>query len=99
MKGGTRNIMEPTDIMTVEEVARYLKLKPQTVYKWAQEGQIPAAKLGKEWRFRRRLLDEWIDRRIYESQAGQNLIERRQADKDAPPADPPSARIESLDGD
>jgi PTS system nitrogen regulatory IIA component len=59
--------MDDNEIMTVEEVAKYLKLKPQTVYKWAQEGTIPAAKLGKEWRFRRRILDEWIDQQINQS--------------------------------
>ena len=31
--------------MTLEEVAKYLKLKPQTIYTWAQDGKIPAAKL------------------------------------------------------
>ncbi|MBX3176143.1 MAG: helix-turn-helix domain-containing protein [Candidatus Hydrogenedentes bacterium] len=62
------------DIMTVEDVARYLKLKPQTVYKWAQEGQIPATKLGKEWRFRRRILDEWIDTGIALSKGGFDLL-------------------------
>ncbi len=62
------------DIMTVEELARYLKLKPQTVYKWAQEGQLPAAKLGKEWRFRRRIIDEWIDSAIQLSPGGFNLL-------------------------
>ncbi|MBI4660866.1 MAG: helix-turn-helix domain-containing protein [Verrucomicrobia bacterium] len=40
--------MDHDEIMTLEEVAKYLKLKPQTVYKWAQENQIPGAKLGKE---------------------------------------------------
>lgn len=49
-----------TDIMTLEEVAAYLKLRPQTIYTWAQEKKIPAAKLGKEWRFRRSLIDEWF---------------------------------------
>ena len=49
-----------TDIMTLEEVAAYLKLKPQTIYTWAQEKRIPAAKLGKEWRFRKSILDEWF---------------------------------------
>jgi excisionase family DNA binding protein len=63
-----------TDIMTLEEVAKYLKLQPQTVYKWAQEGQIPGAKLGKEWRFRRRLLDEWIDSAIHLSKGGFNFL-------------------------
>ena len=33
------------EIMTLEEVAKYLKLKPQTIYNWAQNHKIPAAKL------------------------------------------------------
>jgi excisionase family DNA binding protein len=56
--------------MTLEEVATYLKLKPQTIYTWAQEKRIPAAKLGKEWRFKKSLIDEWflshIDEKFYE---------------------------------
>ncbi len=53
-----------TDIMTLEEVAAYLKLKPQTIYTWAQEKRIPAAKIGKEWRFRKSIIDEWYLRHI-----------------------------------
>jgi excisionase family DNA binding protein len=68
--------MAADEIMTLEEVARYLKLKPQTVYKWAQEGQIPGTKLGKEWRFRRSILDEWIDTSIILSKGGMDLIVR-----------------------
>ena len=49
-----------TDIMTLEEVAAYLKVKPQTIYTWAQEKRIPAAKLGKEWRFRKSIIDKWF---------------------------------------
>ena len=55
-----------TDIMTLEEVAAYLKLKPQTIYTWAQEKRIPAAKLGKEWRFRKSIIDEWYIQHIDE---------------------------------
>ena len=55
-----------TDIMTLEEVAAYLKLKPQTIYTWAQEKRIPAAKLGKEWRFRKSIIDEWFIQHIDE---------------------------------
>jgi len=62
------------EIMTIEEVAEYLKVKPQTAYKWAQEGQIPGAKLGKEWRFRKSILDEWIDASILDSKAGFDLL-------------------------
>ena len=69
--------MNRDEIMTVEEVAKYLKMKPQTVYKWAQEGRIPGTKLGKEWRFRRRLLDEWIDTSIALSKGGFELMHQR----------------------
>jgi len=55
-----------TDIMTLEEVAHYLKLKPQTIYTWAQEKKIPAAKIGKEWRFRKSIIDEWFLQHIDE---------------------------------
>jgi len=52
------------EILTLEEVANYLRLKPQTIYKWAQERRIPAIKLGKEWRFRRSILDRWLDEQM-----------------------------------
>ncbi len=52
--------------MTLEEVAKYLKLKPQTIYTWAQSGRIPAAKLGKEWRFRKSVIDRWFNQHIDE---------------------------------
>ena len=51
-------------ILTVEEVAAYLKLTPATIYTWAQTGKIPAAKLGKEWRFRKSVIDAWFDAHI-----------------------------------
>ena len=50
-----------TEILTLEEVAAYLRLTPQTIYKWAQERRIPAAKLGKEWRFRKSTVDRSLD--------------------------------------
>jgi len=52
--------------MTLEEVAAYLKVKPQTIYTWAQEKRIPAAKLGKEWRFKRSIIDAWFNQHIDE---------------------------------
>ncbi len=58
--------MENNEIMTLEEVAQYLKLKPQTIYTWAQEKRIPAAKLGKEWRFKRSIIDRWFNQHIDE---------------------------------
>lgn len=68
-KGGTGGGVA-NEIMTVEEVAAYLRLQPQTIYKWAQEKRIPAAKLGKEWRFRKSILDRWLDQQILGPDSG-----------------------------
>ena len=57
-------MIKNNDIMTLEEVAEYLRLKPQTIYTWAQEKKIPAAKLGKEWRFKKSLIDKWFNQHI-----------------------------------
>lgn len=59
MSGNDRAGM--SEILTIDEVAEYLRLTPQTIYKWAQEKRIPAVKLGKEWRFRRSVIDKWFD--------------------------------------
>jgi excisionase family DNA binding protein len=58
------------EILTLEEVAHYLRLKPQTIYKWAQERRIPAVKLGKEWRFRKTVLDRWLDEQMLGEDSG-----------------------------
>ncbi|HHH50305.1 MAG TPA: DNA-binding protein [Saprospiraceae bacterium] len=52
------------NIMTIEEVAKYLKMKPQTIYTWAQKGKIPAAKIGRDWRFRKDIIDAWFNQHI-----------------------------------
>jgi excisionase family DNA binding protein len=46
--------------MTVNEVADYLSLDPQTVSRKAQSGQLPAFKVGNRWRFDREDIDRWI---------------------------------------
>jgi len=58
---GNERRLAPNEILTIDEVAEYLRLTPQTIYKWAQEKRIPAVKLGKEWRFRRSVIDKWFD--------------------------------------
>ena len=48
------------EILTLDEVAAYLKAGKRTVYRLAQKGEIPGFKLGGTWRFRRTELDRWI---------------------------------------
>ncbi len=49
------------EIMTVEQLAKYLKTGITTIYKLAQEGKIPGTKVGNQWRFRKERIDEWMD--------------------------------------
>ena len=63
---------ELDEILTIEEVAKYLKLKPQTIYTWAQNGYIPAAKLGREWRFSKRILEKWFLEHFNEKYTAEN---------------------------
>ena len=54
---------EEAPVMTVEEVAEYLRIPRSSLYKLAQEGRIPCQKVGRHWRFRREAVDRWLDAR------------------------------------
>ncbi len=51
------------EILTVMEVARFLRVPKSTVYKLARVGELPASKIGKHWRFLRRDIHEWMHSR------------------------------------
>lgn len=50
-----------TDIMTMKEVADYLKINDKTAYKLTAEGKIPGFKVGGAWRFKKSEIDSWIN--------------------------------------
>jgi len=49
-----------SELMTVQEVAEYLRAKPSSIYEWAKNGKIPGVKVGGLWRFKREQIDEWL---------------------------------------
>ena len=49
------------DILTIPDVANFLKVAEKTVYGLAQKGDLPGFKVGGQWRFRRTAIDSWID--------------------------------------
>lgn len=51
---------ESDEILTIEEMAAYLRAGKRTVYRLAAEGRIPAFKVGGTWRFLRKDIDIWI---------------------------------------
>lgn len=48
------------NVMTIEELAGYLKVPKSTLYKLAQEGKVPGQKVGRHWRFHREAVDHWL---------------------------------------
>ena len=53
---------ELPQVMTVDQVASYLQIGKRTIYAMAAAGEIPAAKVGDQWRFFRPEIDRWLTR-------------------------------------
>ena len=51
-------------ILTIEEVAKYIKISERTIYDWVQKGDIPAGKLGNVWRFSKNEIDQWVNEKL-----------------------------------
>ena len=56
------------EILTIEEVAKYLRVSERTVYDWAQKGEIPAGKIGTVWRFKKSEVEKWVNERLSSSE-------------------------------
>jgi len=52
------------EIMTIEEVAEYLRVSTRTVYEWSQRGEIPCGKMGTSWRFMRQEIENWANQKL-----------------------------------
>jgi excisionase family DNA binding protein len=51
------------EVMTLREASQYLGISPDTLYKYLSEDKIPAFKLGNRWRFKKDLLDRWMEKK------------------------------------
>jgi excisionase family DNA binding protein len=54
-------VMSEQLLMTIDEVAIYLRVKKRTVYDWVKKGKIPAVKTVGQWRFKKEKIDSWLD--------------------------------------
>ena len=50
-----------SDVLTIEDLAAYLKIPKSTLYKLVREGKIPSQKIGRHWRFRKGAIDNWLE--------------------------------------
>ena len=59
--GTTQGQLALREVMDIRQAAEYLGISGDTLYRYASEGFVPAFKLGNRWRFRKSLLDNWMD--------------------------------------
>ncbi len=50
------------DILTIEELAAYLRIPKSTLYKLVREGKVPSQKIGRHWRFLKNAVDRWLEK-------------------------------------
>ena len=55
------NNMRFHELLTIDEVAQYLRVKRRTIYEWVKKGKIPAIKTVGQWRFKKDRIDAWLD--------------------------------------
>jgi excisionase family DNA binding protein len=53
---------EPIAFLTTEDVVAYLNVTPRTIYRLIRTGELPAIRVGHQWRIRQSDLDEWLSR-------------------------------------
>lgn len=56
-----KQMNDQREVLTIDELARYLDVPKSTLYRLAAEGRIPSHKVGKHWRFRRESVNRWLD--------------------------------------
>jgi PTS system nitrogen regulatory IIA component len=57
-------IINKESLMTINELADYLKVTRRTIYEWLKNRKIPAVKLVGQWRFKKDKIDEWLEGQI-----------------------------------
>jgi excisionase family DNA binding protein len=58
------------EVMTAAELAEYLSFSKNWVYRKAEAGEIPGVKLGNRWRFKKTVIDKWLEKRIAAAERG-----------------------------
>jgi excisionase family DNA binding protein len=54
-------VTEHHEVLSIDQLARYLGVPKSTLYGLVREGKIPSHKVGRQWRFRREAIDRWLD--------------------------------------
>ena len=67
---------ESPEVMNIRQASEYLGISPDTLYKYVSEERIPAFKLGNRWKFKKTILDSWMERKSTMGE-GRNAARKR----------------------
>jgi len=67
---GSGNMADSREVMNIRQASNYLGVSPDTLYKYVGEQKIPAFKLGNRWRFKKSRLDQWMEEKSSQMEAG-----------------------------
>jgi excisionase family DNA binding protein len=71
------------EVMNIRQASQYLGVSPDTLYKYVSEERIPAFKLGNRWRFKKTLLDAWMEQQSSTETNGNGKKKKAKAAKAA----------------
>ena len=71
---GKRVMTETPEVMNIRQASEYLGVSPDTLYKYVSENKIPAFKLGNRWKFKKALLDRWMETK---SSGGEGTLKKK----------------------
>ena len=66
----TEPIPDLREVMNIRQASKYLGVSPDTLYKYLSRGEMPAFKLGNRWRFKKSMLDRWMERQSQPADVG-----------------------------
>lgn len=71
-----------SELMTLSEVADYLRVTQKTIYRLLEQSKIPATKVGRQWRFKKRSIDEWLNKQGNHTKANILVIDDEEIIRD-----------------
>jgi len=73
-KGQPKKMSDSPEVMNIRQASEYLGVSADTLYKYLSEGRIPAFKLGNRWKFKKTLLDRWMESK---SSEGEHMLKKK----------------------
>ncbi len=80
MDGDQKTMSDAPEVMNIRQASQYLGVSADTLYKYVYEEKIPAFKLGNRWKFKKTILDSWMERKSTQGEGrGRKRLKARAA--------------------